>query len=247
MLDGGASLRVQLCGRFAVELGGQRIDGRLPGGLGRLLLAYLILHRDRPVPRGELEEVLWDEVPAGDPLSPLLSRLRKALGAERIEGRGELRFVERGDVFVDVDWATDALHRAEGHASQTEWGRVWSLSHNAYHIARRPFMVGFESEWIEDWRRRLDAVEVRGLELFALSGLSLGTTALGPAERAARQLVDRAPYRETGHRILMEVLVAQGNKAEALLCYERLRRLLRDELGVDPSPALQELHARLLA
>jgi DNA-binding SARP family transcriptional activator len=55
-----------------------------------------------------------------------------------------------------------------------------------------------------------------------------------------------APYRETGHRILMEALERRGNVAEALLAYERLRSLLRDELGVAPSPTVQAAHRRLL-
>lgn len=246
MTSGGA-LRIQLCGRFAVELDEERIEGRLPGGRGRLLLTYLVVNRDRPVARDELEGALWgDDVPSGDPLSPLVSRLRKAVGSDRIEGRSELRWRDGDGDFVDADWSIDALHRAEACAAERQWPRVWSLGHNAYHIAKRPFLVGHEGEWIEEWRRRLDSVAVRGLELFAMAGLGLGTTALGPAERSARALTETAPYRETGHRILMEVLAVQGNKAEALLVYERLRRLLREELGVDPSPAVQEVYARLL-
>jgi DNA-binding SARP family transcriptional activator len=55
-----------------------------------------------------------------------------------------------------------------------------------------------------------------------------------------------APYRETGHCILLEALERRGNVAEALLAYERLRFLLRDELGIAPSPTLQAVHRRLL-
>jgi DNA-binding SARP family transcriptional activator len=59
-------------------------------------------------------------------------------------------------------------------------------------------------------------------------------------------LTEFAPYRETGHRLLMEALERRGNPAEALRAYERLRALLRDELGVAPSPDLQAVHRRLL-
>ena len=67
-----------------------------------------------------------------------------------------------------------------------------------------------------------------------------------PGRSCARQLIELAPYRETGHRILIEALERRGNVAEALLAYDRLRVLLRDELGVGPSPALQSVHRRLL-
>ena len=69
--------------------------------------------------------------------------------------------------------------------------------------------------------------------------------ALSQAEDCARQLIELAPYRETGHRILMEALEQRGNVAEALLAYDRLRVLLRDELGV-ASPTVQSVHRRLL-
>ncbi|MDX6647966.1 MAG: family transcriptional regulator, regulator of embCAB operon, partial [Miltoncostaeaceae bacterium] len=66
------------------------------------------------------------------------------------------------------------------------------------------------------------------------------------AETCARRLVELAPYRETGHQLLMEALAARGNTAEALLVYDRLRVLLRDELGIAPGPTVQGVHRRLL-
>jgi DNA-binding SARP family transcriptional activator len=60
-------------------------------------------------------------------------------------------------------------------------------------------------------------------------------------------LTELAPYRETGHRLLMEALAQRGNVAEALRAYERLRVLLREELGIAPSSPVQSVHRRLLA
>src|ERR687893_2768609 len=68
--------RIQVCGHLVVEIEGERIEGALPGRQGRLLLAYLILHRDRPVRRDELVEALWTEgapPPSADALAPPLS------------------------------------------------------------------------------------------------------------------------------------------------------------------------------
>lgn len=59
------STRVQLCGTFAVELSGQRVDDMLPGRQGRLLFAYLALSRLQPVSRSHLIDALWgDDRPA---------------------------------------------------------------------------------------------------------------------------------------------------------------------------------------
>jgi DNA-binding SARP family transcriptional activator len=64
--------------------------------------------------------------------------------------------------------------------------------------------------------------------------------------RAGRELALREPYRESGYRLLMEALTAQGNPAEALLVFEQLRVRLRSDLGVTPCAQTQELHLRLL-
>ena len=87
---------------------------------------------------------------------------------------------------------------------------------------------------------------MRGLECFAAARLGLGGPTLPQAEECGRRLIELAPYRESGHRILMEALEQRGNVAEALLVYERLRVLLRDELGIAPSPAVQRVYRRLL-
>jgi pentatricopeptide repeat protein len=124
--------------------------------------------------------------------------------------------------------------------------QAWGPAGIAYHVATRPFLTGLEAPWIDQWRRRLEEVRLRGLECFAAAGLGLGGPALAQAEERARMLTELAPYRESGHRILMEALGRRGNVAEALRAYERLRVLLRDELGIAPSPIVQAVHRRLL-
>ena len=81
--------RIELCGQLAVEIEGTRIEGSLRGRQGRLLLAYLVLNRHRPVRRDELADALWSESGEAQ-LAPPLSRLRSALGDGRLVGRGEL-------------------------------------------------------------------------------------------------------------------------------------------------------------
>ena len=107
--------RIRLCGRPAVEWdGGQLL---LPGNQGRLLFAYLVLHRGRPVRRDELLEVLWaGKVAPADAdavLSSPLSRLRKALGAGRLVGRGELSLLLPADAWIDWEAAFDGLRAAQ--------------------------------------------------------------------------------------------------------------------------------------
>ena len=83
-------------------------------------------------------------------------------------------------------------------------------------------------------------------ETLARAALALGAAELPAAERAARALIEREPYRESGYGVLMEALAARGNLAEALRVYDRLRVLLRDELGATPAPQITALNERLL-
>jgi SARP family transcriptional regulator, regulator of embCAB operon len=100
--------------------------------------------------------------------------------------------------------------------------------------------------WVDTERRYLAGLHVRALEAYAGATLAIGGTELAAAVRAGRRLVEREPYRESGYRVLMEALDREGNRAEALLVYERLRTKLRDDLGLSPSPPTLELYRRLL-
>ncbi len=84
------------------------------------------------------------------------------------------------------------------------------------------------------------------MECYAAVALGIGGSELASGERTARELITLAPYRERGYALLMEILAARGNRAEALRVYEELRRRLLDDLGAAPSPELRELQAQLL-
>ena len=214
-----------------------------------MLFAYLVLNRGREVPRDELLMAGWGEeapIEAGNALSVLLSKLRHGLGADRLRGRTAIELLLPQATFVDVEAALEGAHRAESAIAEERWAQAWGPAGIAYHVATRPFLPGLDAPWIDQWRRRLEEVRLRGLECFAAAGLGLGGPALAQAEERARMLTELAPYRETGHHILMEALERRGNLAEALRAYERLRVLLREELGIAPSPSLQAVHRRLL-
>jgi DNA-binding SARP family transcriptional activator len=243
-------VRIQLCGTLAVELDGRRIDGDLPGRQGRLLLAYLVLHRSRPVRRDELIDALWPRTPpaaADTALRALISKLRRLLPDGVLDGRTELRLHLPADAFVDLEHAREAIHRAESAVAQANWHRAWSASMAPMFTARRGFLPDEDGEWIRDTRHELDALYLRALECYAQACLGVGGTELPGAERSGRELTKLAPYRESGYRHLMRALAARGNTAEALRAYEELRTLLRDELGIAPCAATLELHAHLLS
>src|SRR4051812_26423812 len=242
--------RIELCGRLLVEIDGEELQGALPGRQGRLLFAYLVINRNRPVRRDELVQALWSEdgQPAsGDALlRPPLSRLRKALGPGRLEGRTELTLVLPEGAWVDWEVAQAALTRTRTALGSSDWRGAWEAANEAAEIAGRGLLPGLEADWIDDRRRELDELRVEALEAAASAGAALGGADLAGAERAARAAVEAAPFRGSARAALVEGLRAGGNVAGALRAYEDLRVVLRDELGATPGARVMALHERLL-
>jgi DNA-binding SARP family transcriptional activator len=243
------STRIQLCGPTIIEWAGERLDGRLPGQQGRLLFAYLVVNRHRITTRGDLVEAIW---PSRHPsaaetgLSSLISKLRKIFGPEVLDGRSSLRLRLGLDARVDVEAATRAVHEAESQVALGEWKRAWGPSLVALLVAEREFMPGADAPWIDDQRHQLADIRLRALEAHAAAACGTGGTELAGAIRVGRQLVRLVPLRESGYQVLMKALACQGNVAEALSVYATLRTVLRDELGVSPSPRTQAVYDELL-
>src|SRR4029453_863519 len=203
-MSGWSKARIQLCGRFVVEIDGARIEDTLPGRRGRALFAYLVLNRGRPLPRDELLMAGWGEdvqAEAGNALSVLLSKLRHSLGAGRLQGRAEIELPLPRATFVDVEAALGGAPRAESCIAEGRWAQAWGPAGIAYHVATRPFLTGLEAPWIDQWRRRLEEVRLRGRGCSAGPAPAPGGPAWAKAEERARMLTALAPYRETGHRI----------------------------------------------
>ena len=241
--------RIQLCGPLVIERGGRRWETRLLGRQARLLFAYLTLNRHRSCSRSELTRALWGEhIPdaSGADLNALVSKLRRALGPNAIEGRTSLRMVLDPDAWVDVEVAEKAAHKAESRLALRDWAHAWGPALSALFITERPLLPDDEADWIDERRAWLGEIHIRALQSYAAAALGTGGTELSAAVRAARRLIRVAPLRENGYQILMHALAAQGNVGEALLVHAELSRLLRDELGVAPSTMTQEVYQELL-
>jgi DNA-binding SARP family transcriptional activator len=244
-----SSTRIQLCGQLAVELDGRDLTAKLPGGQARVLFTYLTVTRALPSSRDRMVDALWPyRQPAGadTALSALLSRLRSVLGSDVLGGRNEIKLSLPRDAWVDLEAAEEAIHRAEAAVAQREWGRGWGPSLVAMFTARRGFLPNEDLPWAGEFRQRLTEIHVASLECYAAVALGVGGSELAPGERCARELVALAPYREHAHALLMQILAARGNGAEALRVYEQLRRRLDDELGATPGPELRQLQEQLL-
>ncbi|MFE5894897.1 bacterial transcriptional activator domain-containing protein [Streptomyces sp. NPDC056462] len=103
----------------------------------------------------------------------------------------------------------------------------------------QPLLVGWDDEWLAIERRRWDQMRPYALESLAQHFLADGRYLAAQQAALAATAVD--PYRETAHRIAIEVHAAEGNVASAIKRYEDYCRRLQRELSVSPSPRMTQL------
>ena len=247
---GDSMLRIYLAGEVAAERGEQLLrEGDLPGRQGRLAFVYLVAERERAVPQSELAELLWPELPPTSwpvALSAVISKLRQKLAAlgldrDRIIANAFRCYQFRPPVetWIDIEAAADAVHHAEGALLANQPQAAYGPALIATTIARRPFLTGEDAPWVMTRRERLREILVRALDCRVEALIWNGELAL--AQDQARAAVDLEPFRESGYRRLMQVLVKRGDRAEAVRIYNDCKRRLAEELGVAPSDETESL------
>ncbi|WP_232836807.1 BTAD domain-containing putative transcriptional regulator [Lentzea terrae] len=193
------------------------------GARVRMLLARLALDPGRPVPTTTLIDDLWGEQPPADAsnaLQSLVSRLRKVCPDVTLEPGGYRLAIAQDDVDV---FRFERL-RAAGQLDEALG--LWRGEALA-DVRDAPFAQPAAARLDE---ARLTAEEERGeLDAAALTALH-----------------EKHPLRERLAGLLMRALCAQGRQSDALRVYEKVRRRLADELGVDPSQELQDVHLAAL-
>lgn len=251
-----AILRIYLSGRIAIDTGGAFLGPEeFPGQQGRAVFAFLVGQRDAPVSRSAVADAIWLSRPPPSwdtALSSIVSKLRSLLSRAGMDGTGALASVGGlyelqlpPGVWIDHEVAVSAIHEAEAALGAGDPARAYGPSAVAQHIARRPFLPGQEGHWFERRREKLAGILIRALECRA--EIYLWNREFPLAVEAARDVVALRPFRESAYRLLMRAHASAGNGAEALRVYERCKAVISEELGVNPSPDTQALHAEVLA
>ena len=241
---------VRICGRLSVRVGGQEADDARLGQLGRLALAFLVTERHRPVARDELADVIWGEHPPTtwpDALRGVVGRVRAVLEAAGLprsttltSASGCYQLHLPDGAVVDVEQAVTELEAARAVSAADAVGHA----RRALSLTAGQFLAGSGGEWVERRQRALADLRLDALELLSASASAAGEPAV--AVEAAEEAVALQPLRESAYLRLVEAHAASGNRAEALRAYERCRRVLAEELGVDPSETTQAAYLRLI-
>ncbi|MFJ4873821.1 BTAD domain-containing putative transcriptional regulator [Streptomyces sp. NPDC088745] len=241
-----AGLRFSVLGPVRAWRGGEPVPAGSPQQ--RALLTLLLLREGRTATAAELIDGVWGEEPPSQALAAIrtyASRLRKALGADVLVSvaggyairpvPGALDLAVAQELAADADKARSAGDRC---AARTLLGEALGLwDGEALASVPGPYAESQRAR-LEEWRLQL--TETR-LDL----DLEVGCHAEAVSELTA--LTAAHPLRERLRELLMLALYRCGRQAEALAVYADTRRLLADELGVDPRPELARLQQRILA
>ncbi|MEU8350081.1 BTAD domain-containing putative transcriptional regulator [Streptomyces sp. NPDC048845] len=230
----------------------RRGDEQLPTGSPqqRALLAALLLRQGRTATASELVDALWGEEPPDAALAALrtyASRLRKSFGPDAsttlLSESGGYALRTRDGMF-DLAIAEEYVHKAEKARHNGDRRSARDLLGAALGLWDGEPLAGVPGPYAETQRNRLAEWRLQLLE--SRLDLDLETGAHAEAVSELTALTAAHPLRERLRGQLMLALYRSGRQAEALAVYADTRRLLADELGVDPSTELKELHQGIL-
>jgi predicted ATPase/DNA-binding SARP family transcriptional activator len=239
-------MQARILGSFQLEEGGRRIP--IGGARQRAVFVSLLLHANEVVPSEQLLMDLWGEdTPPGaaNSLQAAISRLRRVL--------------PRGRLFTEASGYVLRIFPEELDVSQFEQlvseGREALTARGAEQAARtlRQALSLWQGPALADFRYepfaqaeivRLEELHLTCLEERIEADLALGLAGVLVAE--LRQLASEHPMRERLRGQLMLALYRDGRQAEALEVYREFRSVLREELGLEPSPQLRELETGIL-
>jgi DNA-binding SARP family transcriptional activator/tetratricopeptide (TPR) repeat protein len=246
-------LRIELLGRVRAWRSGDELALGPP--VRQSVLAVLALRSNQTLSRDEIIDAVWDHEPPASVVNALhvhVGALRQVLepargrrGAARIlvtSGSGYLLRLVHGQ--LDVDVFCGHLESAQRSAARGELARAVAQFDAAFAVWCGTPLAGLRGRFAEAERRRLVELRVSAIEDRVEAMLGLGQHA-GVAGELSK-LIAEHPLRERPRALLMTALYRDGRRADALKVFTDARRVLVDELGIEPGPQLRQLHHDIL-
>ncbi|MGO4441889.1 BTAD domain-containing putative transcriptional regulator [Mycobacterium sp. 2YAF39] len=220
----------------------------------RAVLAYLVMNRNRPMAADSLINAVWGEDAPSEARASLhayVSNLRRLLGTVGVDGKSTLEKVSPGYRLniaeLDVDLGRFIHEKNQG---------VQAATAGRFNDASRHYSAA-----LAQWRGHV-LEDLRGFDFVSVFATAMSEDrvathiALAESEIACgraktvisdlERLVTEHPFREPAWEQLMIAYYISRRQSDALDAYQRLKTILADELGIDPSPPLRDLHARIL-
>lgn len=210
-------------------------EADLPGHQGRIAFAELAVER-HPISHDGLADIVWDDSPPSQwksALAAVISKTRSLITRTGLDGPsllssvgGTYTFTAPPKMWIDLEHAYRRLDRAEGalrHGNATD----------AAQDATVPSATLRRRLWLDQVRRQQTDALYRSFITLAAARNRIGDHQL--ASITAESAVKLDPYREIGHRLLIEAERARGDSGAALRAFHRCERILEEEIGVRPS------------
>lgn len=219
----------------------------------RDIFCYIATSKHRRVPKDVLIDTFW---PDDDPavveknFHPTISHIRKALNSRQAFKQNFVVFRDGAyqlnaelSYLIDTEEFDRLVADAEAAKREKDSERLRESLEGAHAIYRGEYMPGIYEDWADE--RRNYYAEQFARVTGALAKLSLAERRFADAQKYAAESLKLDPYREDMHRLSIKVLAAQGKTAAAKKHFDTARDLLKDELGIEPSPETRRLAAEL--
>ena len=245
-------LEVKLFGGMEVRLNGERVDStRISRDKVKTLLAILVLARGREMERDALVRSLWPESTldgARRNFYTIWSQLRDAL--ELPDGTCPYLIRRKGACSIDARLVRSDVKRFDALCRELRFGAV--SDENAREIYRQ-IEEEFSSELLPGEQKNEIIIAARedckAQFLDALINGSANLVRMGDGHQAmwlARSAVRKDNLREDAYQALMNAQIAIGQRTAALMTYLKCKKILSEQLGLDPSPDMEAMYQQLL-
>lgn len=235
------ALRLLALGPPQVELDGQPVQWTTQQSRD---LLFFLLQQPRGLRKEELGAVFWPDHPPrklDGIFRSTVYRLRRSLFRESIVFEdGLYRFDWQSDYWFDVEQFEDALEEVPQKSVPEQIEHLEAT----LRLYRGDYLEGVYADWCTLERERLRERCLRARE--SLAGLYVDAGDLHHAIEQYQQLVAQDPYRETAHRELMRWHFRLGDRVAAIRQYHLCSQLLRDDLGLSPSPDTDALYLKII-
>lgn len=209
----------------------------------QVLLAYLLLHRQRPQPREIVAGYLWGEhsdEQARSCLSTALFRLRSILEPKGIPrgtylltpASGEIRFNSESDYWLDVQVLEDAAGAAISQDLARVENKLLQEMEQSLNVYKGELLEGFYDDWVTRERERIKNLHLEAL--IALMRFHGRQRAFEKALLYGRRILEQEPLREEIHREMMRFYWESGQRTQAVQQYQSCCRVLEAELNIRP-------------